>query len=220
MAAWLNVNAPAEAAEPPAQVRRVGSDVKEVLQRELNHMILSLQTAQTNRQMQASAWKTWLTPGELLHDAIATNKAHNDKTKGVSGHTHGPPHVQSYRAFVAKLINMSEALAKEQIDKDQLALVKEHLKAYETQGVDNAWQTIDQFRVRITKEKQGILNYQLSSMLEPTARHRIEHALAHMLMIIGSQIKPGAPPRSDAERKIQNNIDEVRAILGINVKKQ
>ena len=220
MAAWLNVNAPSATTEPPAQVRRVGSDVKEVLQRELNHMILSLQTAQTNRQMQATAWKTWLTPGELLHDAIATNKAHNEKTKGQSGHAYGPPHIQSYRAFVAKLISMGEPLAKEDVDKDNLALVKEHLKAYETQGVDNAWQTIDQFRVRLTKEKQGILNYQLSSMLEPTARHRIENSLAHMLKLIGSQIKPGAPPRSDAERKIQNNIDEVRAILGITVKKE
>ena len=219
MANWLNVNAAAPETAPPAHVRRVGSDAKEVLQRELNHMILSLQTAQTNRQMQATAWKTWLTPGELLLDAIATNKAHNDKTRGISGHTHGPPHVQSYRAFVAKLISMAEPLSKEQVDKDRLEIVKDHLKHYEKAGVDQAWQTIDQFRVRTTKEQQGILNYQLSSMLDPGSRHQIEHALAHALQLIGSQIKPGAPPRSDAERKIQTHIDEVRAILGITVKR-
>jgi hypothetical protein len=182
-------------------------------------MILTLQTAQMNRQMQACSWKTWMTPGDLLLDAIATNKAHNDKSKGISGHTMGPPHVQSYRAFIAKVISMSEPLCKDQTSLDHLTVMKEHLKRYEAEGVSNGWQTIDQFRVRLTKDQQGVLNYQLSSMLEPAVSFQVEQALAHTLKIIGCQIKPGAPPRSDAERKAQTSIDELRVLLGLNVRK-
>ena len=215
MAAWLNVNAPDAADAPAARVRAVGSMPKEALQRELNHMLLSIQTAQTNRQMQASSWKTFITPGELLADAIATTKAHADKTKGISGHKHGPPHVQSYRAFIAKLINMAAAKATDATHQNHVNLLKAHLVTYEASGVDQGWTSIDQFRARLTKEGQGILNYQLSNMLEPTHRHDLEVCLVTLLKLIGSEVRPGAPPRSDAERKLQVSIDELRAQLGI-----
>jgi hypothetical protein len=212
-ATWLNVNAGAAPAPPTARVRAVGSTSKDALQRELNHMLLAIQTAQTNRQMQASAWKTWLTPGELVADPIATNKAHAEQTKGISGHKHGPPHVQSYRAFIAKLINMAAAKATEETDKNHVQLLQQHLTNYEASGVQQGWTSIDQFRVRLTKEGQGIVNYQLSTMLEPAARHQIEFALAVTLKLIDSEVRPGAPPRSDAERKLQISIDELKSQL-------
>ena len=216
----MNVNAAEATPVQPTTVRMVGSLPKEQLQRELNHMLLTIQTAQTNRQMQACTWMTWLAPADLLHDSIATNKAHADKTKGISGHKFGSPHVQSYRAFIAKLISTTEPLCKSQEQTNMLESIKAHLKAYEKNGVDKGWQSIDQFRVRLTKEKtHGIVNYQLSNLLDPQQRYEIETALSIALELIGAEVRPGAPPRSDAERKLQTSIDELRAALGMGDKR-
>jgi hypothetical protein len=120
-------------------------------------------------------------------------------------------HVQGYRAFLAKLITMTEPKAIEMNDLTHLNHLKEHLKNYESKGVEQGWESIDQFRARLTKEGQGVLNYQLSSMLEPSDRHAIEVALASALKLLGSEVRPGAPPRGDAERKLQTSIDELKA---------
>ena len=62
-----------------------------------------------------------------------------------------------------------------------LESIKAHLKAYEKNGVDKGCQSIDQFRVRLTKEKtHGIVNYQLSNLLDPQQRYEIETALSSL----------------------------------------
>ena len=72
----------------------------------------------------------------------------------------------------------------------------------------------------MTKEKtHAIVNYQLSNLLDPQQRYEIETALSTSLEFIGAEVRPGAPPRSDAERKLQTSIDELRAALGMGDKR-
>ena len=51
------------------------------------------------------------------------------------------------------------------------------------------------------------------NLLAPQDRHNLEVALATGLKALGGEIKPGGPPRSDMERKLQVQIDEIKAML-------
>lgn len=210
-----------DAGEAPAKQRAVPyGDNKEALERELNVNILAIQSSQACRHLQA-AWHSFLTPLKVVSPAILCNKTHADNTRGQSGHTQGPPHIQSYRMFIATVIQIAEATPpdSEHEIKDEfqpiVALIKEHLAMYERNGVDKGWWSIDQFRVRETKDGLGVLSFQMSSLMEPNARWKLEVALVRLLLYLGATVKPGAPPRSDAERKAQTNIDTIKTKLGI-----
>ena len=214
---WISSNVD-EVQAPAAKTRAVNSASidKQRLETELNHKILSLQNAQMLRLLQATAWHSYIVPPQLLQGAIETNKKHADMTRGQSGHKVGPPHVQSYLSLLQSLIAMFEPKVNQEDGsaKAHLGRLQEHLQAYKTEGVDQGWKTISQLRVRITKDNVGVLNYQLSSMLSPDDRHAIEHALAFALQAIGGSIRPGGPPRSDTERKLQAQVDEIKQMLG------
>ena len=218
----LSATEKAPTSEPPSKTRAVGDTQKEALEAQHNHFILSLQNAQMIRQLQAVAWHTFITPPEIVNEAIATNKKHADLTRGQSGHKHGPQHVQIYRAFLSSLLN---AIASKDIDKDlnqeiaaQTKFIREHLQAYEKAGVKQGWRSVAQIRVRLAKDGKGVLNFALSTAMGPMEKFALVNALIDTLLFIGAETKPGPPPRSDAERKAQDNIDALKTRLG--VKKQ
>ena len=216
MAGWLEQTKVEEvSAESTPKVRVVGQGDREALERELNHMILSAQTAQDNRLLQACAWHSYLTPASIVQEAIATNKQHAEKTRGQTGHKFGPPHVQSYRVLLKALTAEGE---KAGAPSQELGAIKGHLSQYEKDGVDAGWKSIDQFRVRLTKEGQGGLNYSLSQMMEPATRYELENSISNVRLKVGSVVKPGGPPRGDAERKHQQGIEALKAQRGIKKK--
>ena len=98
-------------------------------------------------------------------------------------------------------------------DRQALDIIKEHLAKYEQKGVNQGWMSVAQLRVRETKDKKGLLNFQVSHLLFPANRHALEVALSHILLKMGCEYRPGGPPRSDAERKIQAKIDDLKMQL-------
>jgi hypothetical protein len=214
---WMDTAVPTDGEDaPPSKARTVCSKAlnRQELQNDLEHKILSMQSAQMIRLLQATAWHSYIVTPVVIQSAAETNQKHADKTRGQSGHSLGPPHVQSYRSLLQKLIQLWEPkVTDDQTAKAHLRKLKEHLKAYELAGVSQGWQSIAQLRVRVTKQNQGILNYQLSTMLTPQDRYDIEHALAAALIGLGGEVRPGGPPRSDMERKLQAQIDDIKTLL-------
>ena len=184
MSEWLEAEAQGGAAEPVVKTPRTGSTSREAMQRELNLHIGCAQALHMNRQLQAS-WHSYITPKEVVTDAIGVNKAHNDKTKGISGHRYGPPHVQSYRTFLKTLLRLATQIKPDPNAnwKEGLTIMEEHITNYEAKGSELGYQSVNQFRVKTTKEGKGVINYQLSDMLEPTVRYKIENSVQILVEI-------------------------------------
>ena len=94
-----------------------------------------------------------------------------------------------------------------------LAVIKKLLEQYSLGGPATGWMIVSQLRVRITREKKGVLNYQLSSYMEPADRHKVEVAIHEAIVALGGEIRPGPAPASQAERQIQKQIDDLKATL-------
>ena len=98
--------------------------------------------------------------------------------------------------------------------KAAIVVLEDHIKMYEQMGVTMGWMTVSQFRCRETKDKKGVINLQLSTLFEPQARWEVEKAIVTILLGVGSEVKPGAPPRSDVERKVQGHVDTLKNQFG------
>ncbi len=212
MAEWLTVDE--GGTQPAAKLRAVGATTAESDEDKLAQLLLVIQTKQEVRQTQAAVWHSYITPLNIVAPAIAVQKAHADQTRGQSGHKLGPPHVQSFRAFMATLVSLLEKAKSEltEVQESHTILAKE-LENYQSAGVQSAWLIISQIRYKETKEGKGVVNFALSDMLEPGRRHRLEIALYHALVALGSEVRPGAAPASDSERKVQKQIDVLKAKL-------
>ena len=213
MAEWLSA---AGDDQPPAKTRAVGSTSSESQNTQLTHMILTLQTQQT-RQQAAATWHSFLGPRALAEDAVATTKDFAQRTKGQSGHKFGSPHVQAWKAFtdyLHKRLTKTDALPS--VSPDQLAMHKkvllEHIAKFEKAGPAQGFQFISQFRARITKDDKAVINYTLSQYIEPNERFSLDLCLKDLLTSWGAEYRAGAPPASDAERRLQKAVDEVFAL--------
>lgn len=52
----------------------------------------------------------------------------------------------------------------------------------------------------------------------PMEKFALENALIDTLLFIEAEVKPGPPPKSDAEPKAQDNVDALKMRLGIKKK--
>jgi hypothetical protein len=60
-----------------------------------------------------------------------------------------------------------------------------------------------------------VLFYSLSELMEPVQKFAIENAIHKLLFLTKAEIKPGTAPPSEAEKKIQQQVDQLRADLGL-----
>ena len=221
MAAWLepDQDQDQEVGHRP-KVRAVGSSDRDALMREYQHSILSAQTAKSAREA-LGAMHNYLTPLAVVSESIKVHKDHNARTQGQSGHKLGPAYLHGYRVFIRKLI--AEAKAKKPTPESEfkdsyngmIELLEGHLEEYSNAGTVRGAKFINVFKVRDTREGLGVLTFQLSTLIEPTRRFQLETAIVGLVEHLGGELKPGPAPRSDAERKHQNNIDTLKQLLNI-----
>ena len=191
----------------------VGDTKKEEKKRELNHLIVSAQTAQSTRQQSALAWWAVILPREALEPALRVVKQHAKATKGQSGHNKGSPHIQAWRMTVKTLIAMLEEKG---LDKVQLDILRAHLTNLEKAGTALGHHYCRQCRVRELKDqKVMLLNYGLSSLIEPTEAYAVEKALHEGFRLLAGEVKAGTAPPSVAEKKLQVDIDVLKKQLGV-----
>jgi hypothetical protein len=216
---WIDAeNLTEQSATKVRAVASMGTD-KETKETQLNHMIVSLQTAQQQRIVMASIWHCFLGPQELVTDTLACTKAFAERTKGQSGHKFGSPHVQAWRAFIKTLLQMIEsspslkAANQEKFDHSK-KVITTHLQEYEKAGVEQGHKFISQFRAKLSKDQKGIVNYSLSDYMDPSQRHELDMSIYEVMTTMGADYKVGSPPATDAERRLQRAVDDLRTQLG------
>jgi hypothetical protein len=215
MAGWLDTTAEeaTQATGQPAAKRQavVNREAKEA---EMNALILSLQTAQTARQLSGCAWWTVMIPAELGANALATTEKHAEQTRGVTNHKMGSPHIQLWRTLLKTLIDSTSGSAEL---KEDVQTVMKYLSEMEAKGPNMGHYFISQARLKVVKDPQFmILFYSLSDMIEPGARYMTDVAMHKLLASMKAEVKPGTAPPSEAETKVQAQVDKLRAELGLN----
>ena len=214
---WLDESMEDKAAangQPAAKKIAVVS--REAKEAEMNALILSLQTAQTARQLSGCAWWTVMIPAEIGASALATTKKHAEQTRGVTNHKLGSPHIQLWRTLLKTLLDSTSGNAEL---KEDVQIVETYIKQMEEKGPTMGHYFISQARLKVVKDpKLMILFYSLSDMIEPTARYRTDMAIHKLLNHMKSEVKPGTAPPSEAEKKVQAQVDKIRAELGLNRK--
>ena len=182
-------------------------------QQQLNLLILSLQSAQAARQLTGAVFWTALIPAELGKDALKTTRGHAERTKGQSGHKFGSPHVQLWRTFLKTLLGAISGKAEIE---EECKTLKSYLSSMEEAGVAMGHKFVSQARLKVVRDPEKmIVFYSLSTLLDPQIRCKMDNALHKVIVNLKGEIKPGTAPPSDAEKKIQSQVDELREELGI-----
>ena len=102
---------------------------------------------------------------------------------------------------------------------EHVEVLKKHLQAFEAAGPTKGHEYVRQCRVKNCKEKEkSLLTYSLSTLQDTKDVQILDLAIHHVLNSVGAEIKAGTPPPTDAERKLQKEIDSVRASLGLTQK--
>ena len=194
---------------------KVGED-KEALQRELNHMVATLQNLQLTRQVSGAVWWTVMIPSELGEQALAVTKKFAEDTRGKSNHGMGSPHIQLFRTFIMTLVaagKKDESLAAE------ITALEEYLKEFEKAGPKEGHRFIAQARIKNLKDPKFLmLSYALSELLDPAVKHRIDTAIHTSTKKLGAEVKSGTSPPTEAEKELQKSVDSMREKLGIKKK--
>jgi len=223
---WMDMDEPAPA--QPAKMRAVEQTAnagmnRDQLQVQLTHMILTMQNTQQARLVASAVWHTYMGDESLVTAPMATTKKFADQTRGQSGHKYGSPHVQAWRSWTTDLATKAEAVdtGKEQENGMAAAItvLKKHIAEYEQATPKNGHRFIAQFRARLTKEQKGVVQYCLSSLMEPSAKQQLDSALAVILEGLKAEYKVGTAPASECERKLQTAIDDTKRALGIKQQK-
>jgi len=148
-------------------------------------------------------------------------RLHTAETEGKSGHGRGLPHVQCYRQFLHTLITIAKEKAQAETEKDKkdkfdlhIPVLEQHRQEFENLGAEGGWWYISQFLARTTRDDKAVVSFQLSTLIPPEVRHKVEVAIVTLLLALGSEVKAGGPPKSQAERKHQAGIDPLKARLG------
>ena len=193
------------------------SDSKEALLREMNHMVVTLQTAQATRMLTSSGMQVYMVPIQLAAPAIEVNKKHADQTRGKSGHKLGSPHVQSWRAFLKNIVYQTSSIKPEQKDLVQCrqGLVT-YIADYEAKGVSLGYTTISQSRVKTTRDpEKAIVMFAMADLVEPVMRQQVTVCVHTLLLHLKAEVRPGTAPATDAERKLQTGIDSIKEKQGM-----
>ena len=210
---WITDSTPATPA--PAKKMAV-SESKEEKTQKLNLLILSLQSAQATRQLSAATWWTVVIPAELGKGALETTRKHAEATKGQTNHKMGSPHIQLWRTLIAKLLEMTSGNTEAE---EQHKIVEAYLKEFEAAGPTLGYKFVTQARLKVVKDPENlVLFYSLSELMEPVQKFAIENSIHKLLTSIKGEIKPGTAPPSEAEKKIQQQVDALRTELGLSKK--
>lgn len=206
---WIEASDEPETS-PTKRAAVVGTAAKQL---ELQHLILSLQNAQMTRQLTGAVFWTVMIPISMGKDALAATKAFALKAKESKNHKMGSPHIQLWRTLVKTVLSMSN---QEKSLAEHVTVLEKYLKAFQDAGPENGHQFVAQARIKqIRDDSKLILLYSLSTMLEPSDRWRVDKAIHTILLFHKCEIKPGTAPPSEAEKKIQQAVDQLRAELNI-----
>ena len=155
-------------------------------------------------------------PAEVGTNALATTKKHADQTRGVTNREMGSPHIQLWRTLLKTFIDMTSGNTEL---KEDVQTVTKYVTELEERGPSMGHYFISQARLKVVKDLQFmILFYSLSEMIEPNARYKTDMSIHRMLTHLKSEVKPSTAPPSEAERKVQAQVDKLRAELGLNRK--
>jgi len=214
---WVNTDTDAEEEEevltmPAKKEKRGGSDREEKMSR-LNHMICTIQNLQLTRQQSAVAWWAVELDATLTKKGVEAVKKHAEETKGVSNHGKGSPHIQGYRGFMRSVLKKMRDM---NWDNAQIELIAKHITDFEEAGAELGHYFVRQCRFRILKNQDRVLvMYALSSLIEPGLAFQIDTTLHKVWAAVKGTIRPGSSPPSQAEKKLQQDIDALKAELGI-----
>ena len=194
-------------------VKRQAVEGKDDKTQKLNLLILSLQNAQTTRQLSAATWWTIIIPAELGKSALETTRKHAEQTKGQSNHKMGSPHIQLWRTLIIQLLAMTSGNT--EVENEHKTVI-EYLKEFEAAGPNLGYKFVTQARLKVVKDPANlVLFYSLSELMEPTKKFTLEHGIHQLMLTVKAEIKPGTAPPSEAEKKIQQQVDQLRAELGL-----
>ena len=96
-----------------------------------------------------------------------------------------------------------------------MALVKAHVTEVEKIGPVGAHILVAQFTARLTKEGKGVVQFGMSSLMEPVAKFKVEIAIHTLLMseIFKCEHKSGTAPATQGERALQEAVDKMKELL-------
>jgi hypothetical protein len=182
---WLDLDALKGEESQPA--KRVAVQRKEEKMQKLNLLILSLQNAQMTRQLSGATWWIVLIPSELGKGALATTKAHAEKTKGQTSHRMGSPHIQLWRTLVIQLVEMNSGEADLEAD---IKTAATYFKVFEEEGPVLGHRFVTQAGLKLVKDPNDmVLFYSLSDLIEPRGKWLLDTSL-HQLF---ASVKAEAP---------------------------
>ena len=212
MGNWID----AEEEAPPVggnKKQALGQSRKEELESDLNHMIATSQALQGVRLLNSVVFWTISAPAEMLAPGKKATVEFNKRTKGQSKHGYGSPHIQAWRAIIANITRMVEPI--EEL-KNQNILLKAHLEKITKEGPKRAEVTLcSQCIVKVIKDPETlILKYALSSLIDPEERVYLDQSTHAIFLHFKAEIKTGTASATQAERKLQEDIDAKKLLLG------
>ena len=93
--------------------------------------------------------------------------------------------------------------------------VKDAFASYKEAGVSLAYLQIAQDRARPTKdETKGVMFWSLSSAMDPVEAAALNRSLMEVCQHLGGEVKQGGAPPSPAERKLKQDIANLKKTLG------
>ena len=200
-------------AQPASKARAVVREDKEKLEQELTSLILTLQNSAAIRNLNSAVFHSALVKSDLIAESLTTAKNFAERTKGISGHKYGSPHVQIARTFIKSLMAKCASMSGEA----EFIKLKEFLAEFEQGGPEQAAMLVAQLRVKQCKDKStGVVMWALCNLMDPGARAEIDNAMVKLLKAAGAELKTGTAPQGDLERKLQKRVDEIREKLKTN----
>ena len=216
---WMDLETSKPEEQGPAKVRMIGAvagkerEDKEQMMINLNNMKILAQLKQETRLLMSVCFWVALIPLQLAAPAIATVKAHAEKTRGISNHRLGPPHPQMWRSFIHTILTTVQGTMKgptPALDKetkiltdyfDKLSANPKHHILY-----------IRQARVKEVKDGKAVVNWALSPLLDNT--NEVDKSLMAMLEHMGGDIRVGTAPADPMERQLQKDIEKLAEKAG------
>eukprot|EP00929_Paragymnodinium_shiwhaense_P076779 TRINITY_DN39523_c0_g1_i1.p2 TRINITY_DN39523_c0_g1~~TRINITY_DN39523_c0_g1_i1.p2 ORF type:complete len:255 (+),score=52.43 TRINITY_DN39523_c0_g1_i1:103-765(+) len=198
--------------EPSTKKRGVGAAQKDHMQLLLDNTRQNLANAQAIRALSAAVYTSVQVKADMLavKKAHAATKAFNERTRGVSGHRLGSPHVQAWRAFIQGTIEEHDKSDKK--EENAVNLLRKHLDDMQA-GPQAVAQMIKMFRVKdCFDEEHSNVTLAIFPLLKlgQNSGQAVFEALMHVLtQTFGAELHQGQAPPTRLERKLQAQLKQL-----------
>lgn len=207
---WL----PESGTEHTTKTQRVGATNQEDLMDQLNNRKLEAQLAQQIRTVMSACLWTALLPIAMIQPALDAAKSHADRTRGVSGHSLGPPHPHIWKAMLETIVASAKefhAKTPSKVIEDYRSPLLKYMEAVMTNPANHMW-FIKICKAKELTDKKGLISWQLSTLYEESVK--VDQSLMKSFEVRGADIRSGQAPAGPLERNVQAQIDTLNSRLG------